>query len=204
MHALLSQLIEGIELRGDLPTRVRAFLIHSGYPKTVLHSQLVAGLAVELAGRFGADPVRAEAAGWLHDVSVVFLNNQRMDVAFQLGLDLLPEEISNPIVAHQKLSVILASQIFHMNDPEVLSAIGCHTTLKPGASPLDKVVFVADKIAWNQSGNPPYLQELEAELRNSLDGACVVYLRSLAERRTAVSGPLHSLASAALAELQKK
>lgn len=77
---------------------------------------------------------------------------------------MLPEEARAPIVLHQKLSATIARDAFGISDAAVLSAIGCHTTLKPDPSLLDTVVFVADKIAWDGQGNPPYLADLLAAL----------------------------------------
>jgi HD superfamily phosphohydrolase YqeK len=83
------------------------------------------------------------------------------------------------------LSVVLAREVFGVRDETVLSAIGCHTTLKAGASHLDKVVFIADKIAWDQPGQPPYLDELLAGLERSLDEGVFVYINYLwAQRAT--------------------
>ena len=81
------------------------------------------------------------------------------------------QEKQFPMILHQKLSVVIAREIFHVTDPQVLSSIGCHTTLKAGASRLDKVVFLADKIAWDQDGDPAYLHEMRAALDQSLDAA---------------------------------
>ena len=45
------------------------------------------------------------------------------------------------------------------------------------------VVRIADKIAWDQPGKPPYLDELLAGLERSLDEAAFVYINYLWERR---------------------
>jgi HD superfamily phosphohydrolase YqeK len=54
-----------------------------------------------------------------------------------------------------------------------------------GALPLDKVVFLADKIDWDQPGRPPYLDDLEEALYGmpSLDAAVKVYCDYLWEHR---------------------
>jgi HD superfamily phosphohydrolase YqeK len=70
-----------------------------------------------------------------------------------------------------------------LTDREILSAIGCHTTLKTKATLLDKVVFLADKIAWDQVGKPPYLNKVIEALEVSLDAAVLEYLDYLWERR---------------------
>src|SRR5690606_20739542 len=115
-------------------------------PKTAKHSKDVAEKARELADHFNADANKAEIAGWLHDISAVFPSSERANIARELGLEVLPEEDIFPMIIHQKLSVVLACELFGVADSEILNAIGCHTTLKRDANLLDKVVFVADKI----------------------------------------------------------
>jgi HD superfamily phosphohydrolase YqeK len=51
---------------------------------------------------------------------------------------------------------------------------------------LDKVVFVADKVAWDQPGAPPYLGALSEALTRSLDEAVFRYLDYLWQRREAL------------------
>ncbi|EJW16375.1 hydrolase (HAD superfamily) [Paenibacillus alvei DSM 29] len=70
------------------------------------------------------------------------------------------------MIIHQKLSKVMARDIFGITDNEVLDAVGCHTTLRANATQLDLVLFVADKIAWDQQGTPPYLKELHHNLKN--------------------------------------
>jgi predicted HD superfamily hydrolase involved in NAD metabolism len=202
LHPLLAGLVEGYSLQGSLPERVTAFLSHHGLSHTLVHSRTVARTASLLAVQFAADPVQAESAAWLHDISAVLPNALRVDAAHQLGLTVLPEEEMNPVVLHQKLSRAMAEQIFVVDDPVVLSSIECHTTLKPGAGLVDKILFVADKVSWDQPGVPPYLGEIETAVKISLEKAALVYLRSLWERRAALSGPLHPWALAALQELE--
>jgi predicted HD superfamily hydrolase involved in NAD metabolism len=180
---LLAPLRDGYSATGDVGADAAAFLVHHGHPKTATHSAHVADTAKELAGRFGADAVGAECAGWLHDISAIFPAAQRAQIARHLGIEVLPAEEAFPLIVHQKLSVAVARELFGVTDIQVLSAIGCHTTLKRDASLLDKVVFVADKIAWDQAGDPPYLLELLAALAQSLDAAAFCYLDHLWQRR---------------------
>ena len=133
--------------------------------------------------QFGVDALKAEKAGYLHDISVVIPNDEKIQYAQDHGLEILPEEASFPMILHQRLSVILARDVFGVRDDAVLSAVGCHTTLKAGASSLDKVVFLADKIAWDQDFVPPYLAELLGALDDSLDRGVWVYLNYLWEMR---------------------
>ena len=45
-------------------------------------------------------------------------------------------------------------------------------------------MFLADKIAWDQDGRPPYASKLNKALEESLDAAVLVYLDYLWERRS--------------------
>ncbi len=191
MHEILADLVRGMLLTGNLRRDVCTFLDQHGFPKTIRHSQQVAEEAGKLAFRYGADPLKASRAGWLHDVSVVFLNCQRVDVAQSLGLEVLPEEERSPVLLHQKISPVIAQEVFFVYDREVLAAVGCHSTLKAGATLLDKVLFVADKLAWDQTGYPPYYPEMAEAVEKSIDKAALVYIRSLYERRDTLPFILH-------------
>ena len=194
----LLELTQGVELGRGLKADVSAFLLAHQQKHALAHVSRVAAEAVRLARRFGADTEKAEQAGLLHDISVVIPNNRRLEAARRWGLDVLAEEEVFPMLLHQQLSGVLAREVFKIWDEEVLSAIACHTTLRSNATKLDMVVFVADKVAWDQAGQPPYLEELSAALDTSLAQAASVYLEYLREH---LSGPLHPWARDALREL---
>jgi predicted HD superfamily hydrolase involved in NAD metabolism len=170
-------------LTGDLGWDVTAVLIHHQLPKVAKHVARVAREARQLARRFGADPDQAETAAWLHDISAVIPNPARVELCAALGIDVLPGEAAFPMILHQKLSVVVAQEVFGVAETAVLSAIGCHTTLKAGASLLDKIVFVADKIQWDQPGEPPYLDALATAVAQSIDDGCRVYLNHIWQQR---------------------
>lgn len=167
------------ELTGDLPQDVSTFLISNGFWKTAKHCREVAVEAREVALRVGANPDHAELAGWLHDVSVIYPVERRVEIAQKLGIALLPEEQQHPMLIHQKLSVAMSRDIFGVQETEILSAIGCHTTLRAQATLLDKVLFVSDKLAWDQDGVAPFHVEMYAALEKSIDHAAFVYLEYL-------------------------
>jgi predicted HD superfamily hydrolase involved in NAD metabolism len=169
---------------GKIDTDVRIFLISFGFPKTAEHCAAVAAEAKRLAERFQSNPHQAQMAGFLHDISVVIPDDERLEFAENYRIDVLTQEAQFPMILHQKLSVVLAREIFQVTDNQVLSAVGCHTTLKAAASRLDKIIFLADKIAWDQDGSPPYLSDILAALVQSLDAAVLVYLDYLWNRRS--------------------
>ncbi|GJM41259.1 MAG: HDIG domain-containing protein [Ardenticatenaceae bacterium] len=183
MNPHLQPYFEQIKWRGNLGQDVTAVLRHHQLPKVAAHVSRVAKEARRLAIQFGADAVSAETAGWLHDISAIIPNEVRVAMCDAFGIPVLPGEADFPMILHQKLSAVVARDVFDVQDTAVLSAIRCHTTLKAGASLLDKIVFVADKIKWDQPGNPPYLAEIETAVAHNIDDACRVYLNYLWQQR---------------------
>jgi predicted HD superfamily hydrolase involved in NAD metabolism len=191
----------GFRLSGDLAADVRRFLESHGCPKTAEHCMAVGAEARSLALRFGADPENAEIAGWLHDISAVYPNADRIRIARELGVEVLPEEETFPMIIHQKLSVEVARHLFGIERRDVLDAIGCHTTLKAPSTLLDRIVFVADKISWDQNGTPPYLAELNAQLDRSLEHGAMAYIGHLWAQRDKLK-VLHPWLADAHADMQ--
>lgn len=183
MNGYLEPYYGSFSFSGDLRRDVTAVLGHHQLPNVAGHVSRVAQEAKRLAIQFGANPLEAETAGWLHDISVVVPNAARVALSQALNIPVLPGEAAFPMILHQKLSTTVAQDVFGVTDAAVLSAIGCHTTLKANASLLDKIVFVADKIKWDQSGTPPYMAEIETAVAHSIDDACWVYLDYLWQQR---------------------
>ena len=125
---------------------------------------------------------RAEYAGYLHDISAVFPNHVRIQVSREIGLEVLPEEELFPMIIHQKISAYMAEDLFKITEPEILNAVGCHTTLRSKASLLDKVLFVADKLNGIKRESP-YSEEVTDQPQISLDHAAFEYIQYLWNRR---------------------
>lgn len=160
---------------GWLAVDVPAFFAAHGRPDLAAHCAAVAAEAARLAERFGLPAGPAAAGGWLHDISGVIPADRRVAAAEAWGLPVLPAEAARPMILHQKLSTVVAQTWFGCFDPAVLSAIGCHTTLKAKPGPLDLLVFLADKLAWDQPGGPPYAAAVQAGLEVSLLAAARAY-----------------------------
>lgn len=200
----LRSLVSGAALTGQLPEDLEVLLLHHNLPRTLNHCLRVGRLAHQLAEPFEVEQSSARLAGWLHDCSAVIPRAKRLHTAERWGVEVLPEEAAFPLILHQKLSAVLAVGLFGIQDAAVLSAIGCHTTLKAGASNLDKVVFIADKIAWDRPGKPPYLPAVQRGLDLSLDAGVLAYLDHMVQQRAALPGPLHPWLLQAHAELFTK
>ncbi|SMF79953.1 putative HD superfamily hydrolase of NAD metabolism [Paenibacillus uliginis N3/975] len=183
MQAILKELTRNMNFTHDLKQDIQLFLISNHCPKTAEHCMEVGTEARRVATLFNADPDEAEIGGWLHDISAVIPNNERIAAAKELQIDILAEEEAFPMIIHQKISKVMAKEIFKITNAEILDAVGCHTTLRRNSSKLDQVLFVADKIAWDQSGIPPYIQELHRNLEVSLTYGAFSYINYLWERK---------------------
>ena len=177
VHPLIERLTNNASLSGDLARDVDALLMRHGRNITREHVPRVSRLACELAKRFGLDPNKAETAALLHDVGGIIDRSDMVKAAESLGVALFPEEREVPMIVHQKLSVVLAREVFSVTNEAVLSAIRYHTTLHAAPTPLEELIFVADKLEWNQKGEPPY----RAELLSALEGGVTAAARWMIE-----------------------
>jgi predicted HD superfamily hydrolase involved in NAD metabolism len=186
MNPILTNLVGSFEKTGDIEKDVHHFLEIHNYPRIAEHSIRVGYEARRLAGEFGVDEDSATISGFLHDISVVFPNNERIRVSRELGIDVLAEEETFPLIVHQKISKVMAKEIFDIHDELILDAIGCHTTLRANSTKLDRVLFVADKIEWDQKGTPPYIEELKEQLNTSLEHGSFAYIKYLWDQRNSL------------------
>lgn len=184
--ALFAPYIDSVSFTGKVSSDATAVLQAHQYNRVASHVAQVAATAKKLARQFGESIDLADVGGWLHDISVIIPDEQRVGLASQLGVEVLAEEAAFPMILHQKLSVAMARDLFGVHETAVLDAIGCHTTLRKDATRLDMVLFLADKISWDQTGTPPYLDALTRALAVGLETAVFVYLDHLWRRRDAL------------------
>ncbi|EEU23780.1 hydrolase [Enterococcus faecalis T3] len=159
-----------------LKNEIKQYLVSKNCEKTYYHCMEVGEYAYQLGEKYLTSPEKVSIAGYLHDISAVYPNNQRISVAQKYGIELNETEMAFPMIIHQKISKSIAKMDFGIEDNEILSAIECHTTLKKNYSDIDLVLFVADKIKWDQEGKPPYLDGLLQALNCSLENAAYFYI----------------------------
>lgn len=142
------------ERTGDLTTDSQALLRANGRLVTAGHSLEVAKTCVRLAERFGLDPKAMETAGLLHDIGGAPEDKEMLACAKANRWSLDPAEERFPRLMHQRFSALLAEALFGVADSDILQAIACHTTLRPHATGMDMALFLADKLSWDQGGEP--------------------------------------------------
>lgn len=185
MNPALHPYMEGFVLAGDLVTDVTAFFHLHNDPKTLEHTLEVAKEARRIAESYDAASVhQAVQAALLHDISNVIPVSQMLQTVERLSIEILDEERLYARSVHQKLSKAMARHMFGIEDAVILSAIESHTTYKPHASLVDKILFVSDKISWRLPGEHPHLMEMRVCVNEGeLDRAILIYLNSIWEQR---------------------
>lgn len=145
--------------------------------KTLKHVTEVSVTALKLAKMYNLHSEKVKIAAMLHDISVIMTPQEMYEMAKSRDMKLDLAEEKYHFLLHQKISKIIAEEQFGIKDLDVLNAIECHTTLKQNASDYDKVLFIADKISWDQPGEPPYHKILISIAEKSLDEACYFYMK---------------------------
>ncbi len=161
----------------DVINLIKNKYINSDKTDVLKHVEDVAAIAVELAKVYNLDVDKIKLAALLHDISGIMTPQEMYDFAIMRGLKIDPAEEKYHALLHQRVSRIIAQEGFDITDSDILNAIECHTSLRKNASAYDKVIFIADKISWNQMGVPSCDDLLKSATIESLDEACYLYIK---------------------------
>ena len=129
------------------------------------HTLSVSYTCVCLAMRYGYPLEKAEIAGLLHDCAKCYPEDSYVSRCSKHGIPLTDEEKAAPAVLHAKLGAWMAKERYGIKDKEILSAIACHTTGKPGMGLLDKILYIADyiEVRRDKADNLPAMRRLAFE-----------------------------------------
>lgn len=132
--------------KNKLYSRYDAFIEKlKGYltDKRFLHTKCVTGCAIALNSRHNLklDYDKVFVAAALHDVGKYVKGDENS----------CPKDALGSPVEHQFVGAYVAEHDFGITDPEILSAIACHTTGKENMSLLDKLVYCADVVSYERN-----------------------------------------------------
>ena len=168
--------------------------------KRYQHTLNVRRMAVKLAKRWGADPEKAALAALLHDTAKELPREEMLQILNDNAI--MAENAQNrpSPVWHGICAAILAQTQWGVEDEEVLSAIRCHTTGKPGMSLLDKIIYMADMTSAER--DYPGVEALRAEEMENLDLALCHALERSVTFVKQKGGPLDPVTVAALEDIR--
>jgi nicotinate-nucleotide adenylyltransferase len=167
--------------------------------KRVPHIRGTEEEAVRLAKRWGADEVLARRAGILHDCTKYWELEPSVACCQKYGIEMDELEIQSPKLLHSKTGSAVAKHIF--GEPEdVVQAIFCHTTGKPGMTTLDKILYLADYMEPNRDFDG--VEEMRRLVFEDLDKAMILGLEMNVEDLTERGVPIHKNTQGTLDELR--
>lgn len=169
-------------------------------PKRFEHTLNVKDMAVRLAARYGADPDKAALAAILHDAAKEYPKERLLQILRDNAIIAGDAQASPPPVWHGVCAAILAKTRWGVEDEEVLNAIRCHTTGRPGMTMLDKIIFLSDMISAERSY--PEVDELRRLAEQDLDTAVATALRYNVEWMEACGKTIDPLSRQALRSMQ--
>lgn len=138
-------------------------------PSRYQHTKNVKKMAVTLARQYGADEEKAALAALLHDCAKEMPPDALLQI-FRDNAIIAENAPERPrAVWHGIAAAILCETKWGVTDPQILSAIRCHTTGKADMSLLDKIIYLADMTSAERDF--PGVQQLRELEMKDLDAA---------------------------------
>ena len=153
------------------------------------HSKNVAKEAVRLAKKYGADPVKAELAGILHDATKETPDAEQLELIERAGIVLTPLERCTRKLWHAISGAAFVQVELGITDPEIINAIRYHTTGRAGMSLLEKVIFIADFTSAERDyeGVDRMRKAADKSLEEAMIEGMSFTISDLAQRRLAIA-----------------
>ena len=142
-------------------------------PNRVAHVLGCRQTAAEMANIHGADPVDAQRAALLHDITKAIDGPLQLTLCREYGINLDDFSANNPKTLHALTGSLVAERIFGEN-PQVVAAIASHTTGKADMNTLEKIIYVADYMEPNRDF--PGVAQLRQLAYTDLDQAMIMGL----------------------------
>lgn len=166
-------------LTKDFKTDMTNLYLANGKVDTLNHVQGVAEVITDIAQAENLDREACITAAYCHDIAAIIRPADMLDHARKHYMDLDPAEVKYPFLLHQRLSALIAEEVFAVRDRNILDSISHHTTLKANPTKYEMALFVADKLSWDQEGTPPFHGEVKRGLTQSLYHASLAYIENM-------------------------
>jgi predicted HD superfamily hydrolase involved in NAD metabolism len=161
---------------GDPAADIQRFYQVMGRIDTLAHVTQVAVETRQLAERHDVDLTAAHLAALAHDLAAVVPVAEMPAAAERMGIAVSEADRTIPMLLHGPIAAAALADKLHILDEQLLNAVRYHSTLRAGAGTLEKIVFLADKIAYDPTSphRGDYLPALQAA--ETLDEAALAYL----------------------------
>ncbi len=142
------------------------------------HTQGVRFTSAALAMAHGVDIHKAETAGLLHDCAKCISDSKKIKICDKNHIEITDVERDNPFLLHAKVGAWVAREKYNIKDSAILDAIRYHTTGRPGMTPMEQIVFIADYIEPRRNKSKRLPEIRRAAFRN-LDECCYLILKDM-------------------------
>ena len=172
-------------------------------PHRFEHTLGVRREAVRLAARYHLPVQKAARAGLLHDCAKGMPLPVMRRIAVENRLVQEEEILSSGALLHGPVGAYLARTQFGVQDEAILDAIRNHTVGRPGMTPLELAIFVADA---TEEGREDYegLSEIRQLSDISLEAAALKSLRCTEEYLTGMGRGVFPLSRVVMRDLEKR
>lgn len=153
------------------------------------HSLLVAMEAKKLANHYNFDEDKAYIAGLVHDIAKDFTDeeNSKWIKEYNLSDDMLSTEYKD--IVHGIIGSLAVKKWYNLDD-DICNAVRYHTIGNVPMSILDKIVFLADKIARKKTN--PIIEKERILAYQNLDSALIFCLEHEKEMLENIGKKMHS------------
>lgn len=162
------------------PDYLPALLDRGMQANRLAHTMGVRQEAVKLAHLHGASMQKAAVAAVLHDIAKPLPLSDMQALAQKYALELPDDIMADGNLLHGPVAAAIAKHELHITDPDILSAISCHTTGKENMTTLEMCVFLADAIEPTRRDYPG-LKEMRALSQSDLSGAVLLSMQRTQE-----------------------
>lgn len=164
------------------------------------HSLMVANEAKKLAKHYNYDEEKAYLTGMIHDIAKEFTDKENQEIIekYHLSQSLMDEELKE--IIHADIGAIVSKERYNV-DEEISKAIKFHTIGNINMSLLDKIIFVADKIA--REKQTIMIKEASKVAYQDLDRAVLIILESQKQRLESQKKSMHKESEQLMMKLKK-
>ncbi|MCL2236607.1 MAG: nicotinate-nucleotide adenylyltransferase [Defluviitaleaceae bacterium] len=195
--------------KGEMATLEDALAAELSRPR-FQHSLAVKKEAIALGKFHGADDEtleKIEIAGLLHDCAKNLCEElpyaEIAKVCARGGYDLPGFFEKSPTLAHGYMGAVLSGEVYGVSDPEIQSAIACHTFGKANMSFIDKIIYLADFFEPTRPKNQARTAARELAYKN-IDKAMIFVLKLTIERNESLGRMIYTASKEALDYLEER
>lgn len=165
------------------------------------HVVRVVDEAVRLANIHDIDTQAVRIAALGHDLLRALNNERLLGIAADQSYPADAVDRMEPILLHGPLAVAILREQYKVLDADILGAVAYHTTAHAGMTPLQKLIFLADKIEPEKRALDAALDRVAELAETDLDAAMLVFLNHYVEVALEAGWALHPNTVAARNEL---